>query len=141
MNFSRELLTNNQTHSEQNTHLETSLDPRDTPLGRIIGQAHNSYIIVQSMDGIIFYDQHALAERIIYEKLLREDYGHNVQKLLIPEIIKLTSSEQNILTENKATFESMGFELEIIPGDSVMVQAIPDFIKKENLSSTIISIL
>lgn len=141
MNFSKEVLNNPENINLNNQALESSLDPRDTPLWRIIWQAHNSYIIVQKPDGIIFYDQHALAERIIYEKLLREDYWHNTQKLLIPEVVKLTAIEQDIIISNKEVFESMWFEIDVIPGDSLIIQAIPDFIKKENLSQTLISIL
>ncbi|MDR0772528.1 MAG: hypothetical protein LBF15_06025 [Candidatus Peribacteria bacterium] len=38
-----------------------------------MGQVHNSYIIVETPNGIKFFDQHALAERINYEKLIIVD--------------------------------------------------------------------
>jgi DNA mismatch repair ATPase MutL len=35
---------------------------------------HNSYIIVQTDNGMTILDQHALAERVIYEKLVNSQY-------------------------------------------------------------------
>jgi DNA mismatch repair ATPase MutL len=40
---------------------------------------HNSYIIVQTPDGMQILDQHALAERIIYEKLVKSQYKSKTQ--------------------------------------------------------------
>ena len=53
--------------------MELSDDLHDTPLGKIIGQFHNSYIVVETREGVQILDQHALAERIIYEKLIKEN--------------------------------------------------------------------
>jgi DNA mismatch repair ATPase MutL len=53
------------------------------------------------------FDQHALAERIIYEKLLKQETQHLSQTLLIPENIKLTSNEFSLLEEKKDIFSEM----------------------------------
>lgn len=136
LNFSKAVLEN-----DTNNEYETSTDLHETPLWRIIWQAHNCYIIVQTNEGIKFLDQHALAERIIYEKLINSDYGHNIQWLLIAESISLTPKEINILQDNLDTFIDMWFDFEIMPGNIVMVNGIPDFIKKEKLSEIILGIL
>jgi DNA mismatch repair ATPase MutL len=44
---------------------------------------HNSYIIVQTVEGMKILDQHALAERIIYEQLIKSQYKAKTQGLLI----------------------------------------------------------
>ena len=118
-------------------NFEKSTDLHDTPLGKIIGQAHNSYIIVETKDWIQILDQHALAERIIYEKLLKnsQNRSFSTQWLLIWESIKLTSKEQEVLEENKQIFEEMWFEFEILNDWIVIINAIPDFIKKENIKN------
>ena len=126
LHFSREILNNDSV-------LETSTDLHDTALWKIIWQSHNSYIIVETLEWIKFLDQHALAERIIYEKLINSDYGHNIQWLLIGESITLTPKEIDILELNKDTFVDMWFDFEIMPWNIVIINWIPDFIKKENI--------
>jgi len=36
---------------------------------KVIGQLWNSYILVESNDSLFYIDQHALAERILFEKI------------------------------------------------------------------------
>jgi len=140
LNFSKSILDNWSNYKE-NIKLEESTDLHDTPLGKIIWQSHNSYIIVETNDWIKFLDQHALAERIIYEKLINKDYWHNVQWLLIWESLSLTPKEIDILESNKNIFEEMWFDFEIMPWNIVIINWIPDFIKKENISNIFIWII
>ena len=57
---------------------------------KIIGQLHNSYIMIETHQGLQILDQHALAERIIYERLVQQNDGHTTQWLLLSENIDLT---------------------------------------------------
>ncbi|MDD2871359.1 MAG: DNA mismatch repair endonuclease MutL [Candidatus Gracilibacteria bacterium] len=142
LNFSKEILSGKSIGDIENEEVfEKSSDLHDTPVGRIIGQAHNSYIIVETNEGIKFLDQHALAERIIYEKLVNNDTGHNVQGLLIGESMALTPKELDILEVNIDSFIDMGFDIQIMPGNIVIINAVPDFIKKENISKVFMGIL
>jgi DNA mismatch repair ATPase MutL len=50
-----------------------------TKMGKIIGQAFNSYIIVETPSSLQILDQHALAERIIYERLIQKEYSPKTQ--------------------------------------------------------------
>jgi len=137
LSFSKEILQT----SQKNEFFEKSTDLHDTPLGRIIGQMHNSYILVETKTGLKILDQHALAERIIYEKLLKNDGKVISQWLLIWESITLTPKELAILEENKEIFEEMGFELESVGAWNVIINAIPEFIKKENIKEVFLGIL
>ncbi|MBB1565280.1 DNA mismatch repair endonuclease MutL [Candidatus Gracilibacteria bacterium] len=144
--------TINNSFSKENTFLEPKNSLEDlnltndlhyTKLGKIIGQAHNSYIIVETKNGIQIYDQHALAERINYEKLIKnsKENKQNCQWLLIGENIILNPNEMDILEENIDIFKEMGFDLEILAGNSILVNGIPDFIKKENIKDIFLGIL
>lgn len=44
---------------------------RDKEIGdyKVIGQLRNSYIIMESADALYYIDQHALAERILFENI------------------------------------------------------------------------
>jgi DNA mismatch repair protein MutL len=110
-------------------------DLHETKLGRIIWQMHNSYIIVQTVEGMKILDQHALAERIIYEKLIKSQYEAKTQGLLIGESINLTGQEFDILELNRQTFIEMWFDFEILSAGNIIINWIPDFIKKENISA------
>jgi DNA mismatch repair protein MutL len=78
-----------------------------TKLGKIIGQAFFSYILVERDGKLVMLDQHALAERVIYEKLLHSQKTAQVQTLLIPETLKLTPQEYALLNEHKSIFENL----------------------------------
>ena len=128
-------------HEDDNTEFEQSTDLHDTALGKIIWQSHNSYIIVETTSWIKFLDQHALAERVIYERLVKEKTSFKTQGLLIWESLNLSSKELDILEGNKKVFEDMWFDFEIMWGWIVMINWIPDFIKKEKLSDIFLWVL
>lgn len=143
INFTKNIYNNNSIDSifENNNSFEKSNDLHDTPLWKIIGQAHNSYIIIETKDWIKFLDQHALAERIIYEKLIKIDKKISIQWLLIGESFNITPNEENILKDNIDTFLNMWFDLELMPWNIVIINGIPGFIKKENLQNILLGIL
>jgi len=116
-------------------HLNSDLSI--TPLWKIIWQMHNSYIIVQTENWMTILDQHALAERVIYEKLVNTQYKGKTQWLLIWESINLNQNELDIVDKYKNIFEEMWFEIEIMSSWILMINAIPDFIKKEKISNII----
>ncbi len=134
LNFSKEIIWN-PLEIETSYDLEQSNDLHYTKLWKIIWQAHNSYIIVETKVWIKFLDQHALAERIIYEKLVNSDKKISIQWLLIWESLNLMPKEANILQDNLDTFEKMWFDFEIMGWNIVIINWIPDFIKKENLNN------
>ncbi len=112
-------------------------DLHSTPLWIIIWQMHNSYICVQTEDWLKILDQHALAERIIYEKLISEQYKWVTQWLLVWESINLSHIEQDIVEKHMNIFEQMWFEIELLSNGIIMINAIPDFIKKEKIGAII----
>ncbi|MDD3302492.1 MAG: DNA mismatch repair endonuclease MutL [Candidatus Gracilibacteria bacterium] len=138
INFSKELLNFS---SESTGSFEKSTDLHDTSLGKIVGQVFNSYIIVEDKDKLLILDQHALAERIIYENLSKKDFLNVSQKLLVQESFMLTSKEISILENYKQVFIDMGFDFEILSGLNVMLSAIPNFMKNENIKDVFLGIV
>ena len=61
------------------------------PLGRVIGQLSNKYILAQSGENLVIVDQHAAHERITYEKLRK--YTIKVQPLLTPIVVSLRDED------------------------------------------------
>jgi len=137
INFTKNILDINEDILNENK----SSDLHETKLWKIIWQTFNSYIIVENNQGLIMLDQHALAERIIYEKLVKKDKKINSQWLLIPENIKLTNWEILIIQEQKNIFLDMWFEIEKLSNWIISILAIPEFIKKENLKDVFLWII
>ena len=63
----------------------------DLPLGHVIGQLGNKYILAENANGFVIIDQHAAHERITYEKLRKHEI--KTQPLLTPIIIKLRNED------------------------------------------------
>ncbi len=94
-------------------------------------QLHQSYIFVQTEDGLIVIDQHAAHERIIFEKILHRIHGAppQTQKLLFPIVIDLppylSNSVPELIGENIKIFQKIGFSIKTFSGDSIVIEEIP----------------
>jgi len=110
-----------------------SNDLTQTKLWKIIWQVFNSYIIIQDNTKILILDQHALAERVIYEKLVKKDSKSFSQQLLLPVYINLSTKEFEIITDYKEIFYDMWFEYDVLSNWNISIISIPDFVKKENI--------
>jgi DNA mismatch repair protein MutL len=79
---------------------------------RIIGEAFNSYVIVERGDVMLLVDKHAAHERIIFEGLKEGLRNASVtsQMLMEPLEVMMTSDEIQTLTESRSEIEAKGFE-------------------------------
>jgi len=93
-----------------------------------IWQIHNSYIIAQVKTGFIIVDQHAAHERVIYERIKKEKSKTKV--LLFPLILSLPPSVFKTYKENEPIFLSFGFQVRILSGRTIVIEAIPDVFKQ-----------
>lgn len=110
---------------------------------RIIGQLFNTYILIEEGDSLVLIDQHAAHERIIYERLVKEKKEKKIlpQMLLVPEIVSLTPTELAVVTEHKAFFESLGWELDEFGKDDIAIRGVPYVITKEQARDTLVEII
>lgn len=86
----------------------------------------NTYILIQDGKGLLFIDQHAAHERIIYERLFQssnETLG--TQSLLIPETVTLSYAQFKAIVERLKLFNDLGFELETFGGNTLIIRGIP----------------
>jgi len=90
-------------------------------------QMHDRYIVVETAGGIEVIDQHALHERLLYEKFKAsvESGGLEVQPLLVPERVDLHPAELELVTEHSATLERAGMRIEPFGGATVIVTSKP----------------
>lgn len=70
-------------------------------------------------------DKHAAHERIIYEKLKKNDKENGSQYLLEPINVVLTPQEAEAVKENKHYFEGIGFEFDEFGPNTFIIRSIP----------------
>jgi len=103
-----------------------AIDLPPGPLTRAI-QIHDCYLIIETRDGMVVIDQHALHERILYEQLrnrLREG-KLDVQRLLIPEPMELTMEQAGVVLEARTQLAELGLEVEDFGAGTVAVSSYP----------------
>jgi DNA mismatch repair protein MutL len=90
-------------------------------------QIHNSYIVVETPDGLMLIDQHALHERVLYEELRSRVLGGSLesQRLLVPEIVELSAAEVALVTDSDEVLERLGMTVEPFGGTSVALHTYP----------------
>jgi DNA mismatch repair protein MutL len=97
---------------------------------RIIDQIFDSYLVLEAEEGVMFVDQHALHERIIYEELKKKKDEIVSQQLLVPAIVELSPDEFRVYLELKNELEGLGFGVDTFGDTTVSVNAIPAVVRK-----------
>ena len=99
--------------------------------GRGFWQLHDRYIISQTLTGLFIIDQHAAHKRIIYEKALQasESGLPSTQQLLFPQTIEFSASDYTLLKELHPIIQKMGFNIQLLSGNTAMVLGVPADIK------------
>ena len=94
---------------------------------RVFGALFNTYILIEYEDQLLLVDQHAVHERLLYDKLMREHEGTPIigQELLVPIIVDVTNAEQRLLEDNRDALESVGIVVESFGERDVAVRTIP----------------
>ena len=93
---------------------------------RVLGVAFNTYIVMEYGDLLILADQHAVHERLLYEKFMRETAAAPAsQAMLIPQIVSLSPAEYACFTENQETLLKAGFDLSPFGDNAVQLRGVP----------------
>jgi len=106
----------------------------------IIGQYHDTYILIDTDDGLEIVDQHIAEERYIYEKLQSEK---NVvsQMLFVSDVIEVSASEAEIIKENLSKFERFGYGIDFLSDNELIFRKVPQLLSKTNPKDILADIL
>ena len=106
---------------------------------KIIGQLHDTYLILEGEDGLVLIDQHAAHERITYEQLKKNRRAKKQasQRLLLPETIEIGFRESQILTEMLSNFKTLGLDIEPFGGTTFVVTAVPESLSQRQIGPLI----
>ncbi|MBL0350566.1 MAG: DNA mismatch repair endonuclease MutL [Elusimicrobia bacterium] len=90
-----------------------------------LAQIYGTYVLAQAGGEFFIFDQHAAAERALYERLTADAETGARQGLLLPWVWEPASEAAALLTEQRPAFESLGFRLEAFGAASFRVTAVP----------------
>lgn len=104
-----------------------SQPPPERMRDRGFWQLHDRYILTQTRSGLCMIDQHAAHKRIVYEKALSatEEAIPSTQQLLFAQNIEFSASEFSLLEELHPILQRMGFNVQLLSGNTAMVSGVP----------------
>ena len=120
----------------ENIDSESFNNQRTYPLGSAIAQAHGTYIISETENGLILIDQHAAHERIVLEKIREGFLNSNIQKqiLLIPEVVELSVDHFEVIIKHKDSLIKLGLVIEEFDNNAIIIREHPAILDKVNFS-------
>ncbi len=94
---------------------------------KIMGQIHQTYVLVETETGFAMIDQHAAHERIMFEELLAglKSGEPRKQGMLLNEVLQLRPKQEEILKEVLPSLEKLGFELDPFGENEYVIRAVP----------------
>jgi DNA mismatch repair protein MutL len=98
------------------------------PLGDVKAlQLYDSYIVLETPEGMLVIDQHALHERILFEHLKERIRSGplETQRLLIPEPVELSAEQSTRVLEQRDALAELGLDVGDFGGTSVLVSSYP----------------
>ena len=108
----------------------------------VLSQAHLTYILVQNRSAIIFIDQHAAHERILYERLMLSwNTGKGeIQNRLVPLALDLDASLVKALISVQKELLKIGVEIELSGPDGVVIHSAPAILKDVALQKALVQL-
>ena len=102
---------------------------------QVLSQAHLTYLVCQSDRALIFIDQHASHERILYERLFQswKQGGVDIQSQLIPFSLDLEEGQMEALLGLSEELKKLGVQLEQLGPNSLAVSSSPLILKEKAL--------
>lgn len=107
---------------------------------KIVGQYKDTYILIETEEGLEIVDQHIAEERYNYEKL-QNDNSIVSQMLFVSDVIEVSASEAEIIKENLDKFERFGYGIEFIKENEIIFRKIPQILAKINPKEIMADIL
>ena len=104
-------------------------------------QVMNTYLLYQQDQQLVVVDQHAAAERVLYEQL-QADFrqGGRSQSLLWPVDLDLTDEQEAVLVKHQAWFEQLGIKFEKA-NKGWQVVAVSPLMKDQAADSLVVELL
>ena len=100
----------------------------------MIGVLFKTYILLECEDAMLLIDQHAAHERLRYDKMVKAlEEGVASQRLLEPEIMRVTAREMALIEENMDALTAAGYDISSFGERDVQIRAVPFILGRADL--------
>ena len=132
-----------ETHGSMPVQSEGAESLAALPDLRPLGQIRDSFIIAAGRDGLWIIDQHVAHERILFEKVLKQQAENRVerQQLLMPIVLDLTAAQQIEYARIAEELHRSGFDTEPFGNRTIAVKAAPAGIGPADIERLVFEIL
>ncbi len=104
---------------------------------RLIGQVHTTYILIEIEGSLVYIDQHAAHERIVYERLTSRFEEIARVQLLFPQTIMLSTTDLDLLEPHLDVLLEFGITAQRISETDLVISETPLFVKNQSLDDCI----
>lgn len=109
---------------------------------KYVGEAFDTYIIVEyGEDKLMLIDKHAAHERILYEKLRKEQNKCLAQYLLEPITLTLDKIEYDIVLSNKEELYRLGYEIDDFGVGTIIIRTAPEYLRNMDIIDTLMEVI
>lgn len=127
--------------SQQAEQVPSFLPEAPKPM-KLLGVAFNTFILVEYDDHLLMIDQHAVHERLLFEKLMKAYDQHEAgQELLIPMLVTVSQREQQMLMDNHELLEGIGLSVEPYGDQEMAIRSIPMVLGQPQAKDFLLDIL
>lgn len=124
----------------KSTHTNTVIAPvhEVQEQGQFVGMLFNTYILIEQKGELVFIDQHAAHERVMYERFKNIFGKHEGTHLLFPVTMTVTENDLMILLERVSIFAQYGIEIDQAGKNSIVIKSTPSGLKNDYLIKELI---
>lgn len=132
-------IADNTPDKDNSDAIEIKAENEIAPEFTVVGEAFNTYIIVQIENNLYYIDKHAAHERMNFERLKAQAKDNiSTQILLAPVAVKLSAEEYSAVTENLPLLAKCGIIAEDFGNMTVIVREIPSLLEGADAKDLII---
>lgn len=125
-----------------NNGVQTEIITPDMPSAMCM-QMKGRYILSPIKSGLMIVDQHRAHVRVLFEQYIKQLDATTIssQRVLFPEVLQLTTSQNIILKELEPEMEKIGFNLAQLSGNDWSINAVPAGMENVNIKDTILQVI
>jgi DNA mismatch repair protein MutL len=112
-------------------------DQQIKPQYRLIGQYHQTYLLIEEPDGLFLIDQHAAHERILYEQFTQNFENIPTITLLFPELITVSAEEKKQIEPHLHILQENGICVELFDDSQLIVRSTPVHLRDISIEALI----